>query len=62
MDASETKVIIRVSGGLVQDVYKSPDLPKFKLIILDYDIGEDFNLDQEVAEAEIDKHQVDIIF
>jgi hypothetical protein len=58
MDASETKIVIRVLGGVVTDVYASPDLPNFKIIILDYDDEKDFKLEQHVAEAEIDKNQV----
>lgn len=60
MDCSGTKIIVRLSGGVITDVFASPDLPKkLKVVILDYDedVG-DFTLDQEIAETEIDKHQV----
>ncbi len=59
-DTNKNKVVVRVEGGLVTDVYGSVDLPSdLQVIVLDYDNDPlDFDEDQKIAETEIDKNQL----
>ncbi len=48
-----SQIIVKVLGGIVIDVLKSPDLPEIKVVILDYDNKEEFTEEELITEKEL---------
>ncbi len=57
-----SQIVIKVLGGIVIDVLKSPNLPEIEVVILDYDNKEEFTDQELITEKEFKDKEFESIY